>query len=198
MKLLYPSPHQPRPNDALIAIRIARHSPCSLCDSCHGLHPPYGIEVVLDEIRARSSLGDLSQYGSDDDDGATYLDSCACGHTVKDHNADQSELDGIEFYRRSRVATRLDEQLQVSSPSFAGNVIYNDRVLYGRYGGFIFGAPSLVWMICCYFQDENKILDFDYINEDIVSLRKQMGLPRSYDSPPIAFKSPGEHFPLSA
>lgn len=70
---------------------------------------------MLDEQLSDSSLGDLEQYGSDDDDiTSSYIDTCACGHDAKQHNADEIELGTSEFNRRSRVAIRLDELLQVS------------------------------------------------------------------------------------
>ncbi|KAF9010548.1 hypothetical protein BDQ17DRAFT_929179 [Cyathus striatus] len=84
MKFLYPASHIPsRLDDSLLALKIARHSDCSICTACHGLHPPTGVDVRLDEQFGESSLGDLEQYGSDDDDGlpASYLETCACGTT---------------------------------------------------------------------------------------------------------------------
>ncbi|TFK44365.1 hypothetical protein BDQ12DRAFT_594487, partial [Crucibulum laeve] len=136
MRLAYPASHlQSRLNDSLLALKIARHSPCSVCTTCPGLHPPPGIDVVLDEQFGESSLGDLEQYGSDDDDiPSTYLEQCECGHDTRQHNADESELGRGEFERRSRVAIRLDELLQ----------------------------------------DSGRLLDFDYDDEDITSLRRQM------------------------
>lgn len=111
MRLLYPASNQPSQlTDALLAVKIARHSPCSTCSSCSGLHPGPGVEVALDE----PSLGALDQYGSDDDDDTpTYLNSCRCGHGVSDHG-DQTEISREEFARRGRAAVRLDELLQVS------------------------------------------------------------------------------------
>lgn len=127
MKLSYPAAHESaKLTDSLLAIKIARHSPCSTCDSCGGLYPPFGVELVLDDPTNKSSLGDLGQYGSDEEDGASaYLDSCRCGHPIKDHGADQSELGRQEFARRGRVAIRIDELLQVRlhSPSCNGNLM---------------------------------------------------------------------------
>jgi hypothetical protein len=118
MRLLYPSSHEiTRLNDALLSIKIARHSSCSVCHSCTGLHPLPEITVASDDIEASSSLlRDLTQYGSDDDDGSTtaYLLSCACGHSAVEHNADICDLDRDEFIRRGLVGIRLDELLQVS------------------------------------------------------------------------------------
>lgn len=115
MKVWYPGCHPFEKLDpSLISLKIARHSPCSLCPNCPGLHPPPGIDVVVDG-HSDSSLGDLGQYGSDDEDDppSSYLSTCACGHNVKEHHASEHELGKIEFARRGRVAIRLDEVLQV-------------------------------------------------------------------------------------
>jgi hypothetical protein len=107
MKVKYPVSSGQVQNlpDELLALKIARHSPCSACNTCSGLHPPLGVEVVQDET------DDLE---SDDEEPAhSYLDSCACGHSVPDHNALKSDIGQEEFARRSRVAFRLDEVLQV-------------------------------------------------------------------------------------
>ncbi|KAH9485109.1 Histone acetyltransferase gcn5 [Psilocybe cubensis] len=136
MKVGYPSCHSFEKLDtSLLALKIARHSPCSRCIKCPGLHPPPGIDVVVDG-QSDSSLGDLGQYGSDDEDEppSSYLSSCACGHGVKEHNADEKELGRVEFNRKARVAIRLDELLQ----------------------------------------DSGRLPDFDYTDDDISSLRKQM------------------------
>ncbi|KAG6833549.1 hypothetical protein H0H87_005200 [Tephrocybe sp. NHM501043] len=127
MKAAYPASDQlSQLNGAQRALKIARHSPCAHCDgSCSALHPPPAVEVVLDhQVTNESSLGDLGQYGSDaedDDSDLPYLQTCACGHEVRDHNADESELEPAEFARRTRVAIRLDEMLhakqQPSSPA---------------------------------------------------------------------------------
>ncbi|KII92811.1 hypothetical protein PLICRDRAFT_103577 [Plicaturopsis crispa FD-325 SS-3] len=141
MKHLYPASSDiPTLRDDELALKIARHSPCSACTSCPALHPPPGANVVSTaSTEPGSSLGDLAAYGSDDDDGAqtTYLDTCACGHGVREHGADEPALGREEFARRGRVAVRLDELLQ----------------------------------------DVGKLLDFEYTDDDIVSLRLQMRLP---------------------
>jgi len=115
MKVAYPASHSFENLDSpLLSLKIARHSPCSKCSNCLGLHPPFKVDVVLDEND--SSLGDLGQYGSDDDeeDVSSYLEVCGCGHGVKQHNADEALLGRSEFARRGRVAIRLDELLKVS------------------------------------------------------------------------------------
>jgi histone acetyltransferase len=116
MKRLYPSSADiPSLTQPQLALKIARHSPCSACDSCTGLRPPADVEVVLDEAIASSSLGNLEQYGSDDDNAITHhLELCTCGHGVQEHGADVSEIGTEEFNRRARVAVRLDEILHVS------------------------------------------------------------------------------------
>ncbi|THH04557.1 hypothetical protein EW145_g5435 [Phellinidium pouzarii] len=99
-----------------LALRIARHSHCSECDSCTGLRPPPGVTLVLDTSQEESSLGDLSQYGSDEEDGnslSRYLSICACGHDTKRHGADELRIGKDEYARRARVAIRLDELLSV-------------------------------------------------------------------------------------
>lgn len=114
MKVAYPSSHSyDKLDPPLISLKIARHSPCTLCNDCPGLHPPPKVDVVDDQND--SSLADLiDQYGSDDEEVSSYLEICACGHGVKEHNADEAELGRAEFARRGRVAIRLDELLQVS------------------------------------------------------------------------------------
>ena len=99
-----------------IALKIARHSRCSECESCTGLRPPPDVLVALDssESNQESSLGDLTQYGSDDDDkDSRYIDVCVCGHDTKSHGADEDRIGKDEYTRRARVAIRLDELLSV-------------------------------------------------------------------------------------
>ena len=50
----------------------------------------------------------------EDEGDAGYIESCACGHSVKDHGADQAVLGRDEFMRRGKVAIRIDELLMVS------------------------------------------------------------------------------------
>lgn len=116
MKYAYPAANQlSKLTHPLLSIKVARHSPCASCDACTGLRPPPGVEVIFDDFANQTSIGDLGQYGSDDDDAsAPYLDTCACSHTVNEHGADELEVGPEEFARRSRVAIRLDELLQVS------------------------------------------------------------------------------------
>ncbi|KAJ7647196.1 hypothetical protein FB45DRAFT_892698 [Roridomyces roridus] len=141
MKFQYPAAHEPDAlNDQLLALKIARHHACLVCDTCTGLHPAASWDIVLDDVSAEPSLVELDQYGSDDDEGQTpYLKQCACGHDLYDHGANQPQLGRDEFLRRGRVAIRLDELLQ----------------------------------------DVNRLLDFSYVDQDIVSLRNQMIIPHS-------------------
>jgi histone acetyltransferase len=112
MKLLYPASHEiPKLSETQLIIKIARHSPCSICDDCNGLHPAPGMNVVSDEKDMDSSLESLEQNGSKDE--TSYLDTCDCGHTARDHGADVSNTGSEEFARKGRVAVRLDELLQV-------------------------------------------------------------------------------------
>ena len=125
MKLLYPASHEfPRLTDSQLALKIARHSLCSECDDCTGLRPPPDVEIILDGSKA-GSLGNLEQYGSDDDDTITdYLETCTCGHGVLEHGADISEIGTMEFKRRGRVAVRIDEILQVRFGIFSLCIIH--------------------------------------------------------------------------
>lgn len=69
--------------------------------------------VLDDDVHQKSLLGDLTQYGSDEEDGPAYLETCICGHDVADHGVQLAALGREEFSRRARLATRLDELLQV-------------------------------------------------------------------------------------
>ena len=113
MKLLYPASHDiPRLSQELLALKIARHSRCSSCSSCSGLRPPPDVEVALDsEIQPESPSSASQEHSAP----GPYLQLCSCGHDVLAHGADPSSIGVEEFARRSRVAVRLDELLEVSS-----------------------------------------------------------------------------------
>ncbi|GAW04251.1 histone gcn5 superfamily [Lentinula edodes] len=100
-----------------IALKIARHCPCTACENCKGLHPSIGVHVVLDDGSGESILGELGQYGSDDDDekpsAPPYLDICACGHGVAEHGANELQIGTEEYRRRASYAIRIDENMQV-------------------------------------------------------------------------------------
>ncbi|TFK23962.1 hypothetical protein FA15DRAFT_593334 [Coprinopsis marcescibilis] len=140
MKLAYPAASQ-NLSDSLLCLKIARHSPCSICTNCTGLHPSKTVRVVLDA--QDESVDDYANLfpGSDDEDDGTpvslFLELCACGHDAKTHNADETEIGKKEFIRRSNVGIRIDELLK----------------------------------------DSGRLLDFEYTDEDINSLRKQMVIP---------------------
>lgn len=85
-------------SERLAAVKIARHSPCEICE-CSGLHPATDVLVVLDDEQ------------SIDNDNSAYLSLCACRHGVAEHGANSSQLGRVEFDRRSRAAFRLDEIL---------------------------------------------------------------------------------------
>ncbi|KAJ3733504.1 histone acetyltransferase NGF-1 [Lentinula guzmanii] len=117
MKFAYPASSS---IDALTpqqtALKIARHCPCTACGTCKGLHPSIGVHVVLDDGFRESILGDLGQYGSDDDEDQPsippYLDICACGHGVAEHGANESQIGTEEYRRRASYAIRIDENMQ--------------------------------------------------------------------------------------
>ncbi|KAF8904446.1 hypothetical protein CPB84DRAFT_1845394 [Gymnopilus junonius] len=149
MKVAYPSAQYERLDTPLISLKIARHSPCSLCSDCPGLHPPARVDVVDDQND--SSLADLiDHYGSDDEEVSSYLETCSCGHGVKEHNADELKLGRKSVSVRPNLATK----------------------------------PRHV-------QDSGRLLDFDYTDDDISSLRKQMGHPKSQVSLATVDPSPG-------
>lgn len=121
MSVLYPADFSlQRLSKTALALKVARHSRCSKCDSCPGLHPPPNVVVALDSSESKEdhSLGELAQYGSDDEDkDSSYLDLCACGHDTTHHRADELRLGKDEYARRARVAIRMDELLSVC-PSY--------------------------------------------------------------------------------
>jgi histone acetyltransferase len=116
MKVLYPASHTiTELDEAKLAVKIARHSTCGACTSCPGLHPPLGVDVVLDTDAGDDIDRMISSYAidSDDEGGSQYMDLCACGHGIISHGADKNTLGSEEFARRGRAAVRLDELLQV-------------------------------------------------------------------------------------
>lgn len=104
MKYLYPAADElSKLDDERLALKIARHSACSLCDpSCNGFHPSDDAQVLLDE-----------DAEEEEDSQPVYLDECGCGHGVKEHGADLDSLSRNEFERRGRASVRLDQLLQV-------------------------------------------------------------------------------------
>lgn len=106
MRVLYPAEDDPHTlSEEQLSLKIARHSPCSLCP-CSGLRPPVGVEVSPDD----SLLSDQMELA--------YLSECHCGHDVPSHGADVSVLGRPEYQRRGRVAVRIDEMLQVRRGCF--------------------------------------------------------------------------------
>ena len=184
MRLTYPPVSKTSFSDAALAFKIARHTPCSACDTCLGLRPPPDVDVVLsDDDSRKSSLGVLDQYGSDEDDEPAYLCTCTCGHEVADHGADESAIGREEFSRRGRLAVRLDEMLQASlsvRPVFYRSML---PFLGSGWQSLYFRCP--VWSILTdepysfFLQEVDKLLDFGYSDDDIFSLRQQMKLPVS-------------------
>lgn len=108
MKVLYPTSHDiPSLPDSHLSLKIARHSCCSACSSCSGLHPPNGWRVFSD-------IPDGNESDDDDEPPPTrYLDRCECNHGVDAHGANVSKIGHEEFIRRGKVAVRLDELLEV-------------------------------------------------------------------------------------
>ncbi|KAI9511183.1 hypothetical protein F5148DRAFT_1281111 [Russula earlei] len=113
MRALYPTSNAlDALSDDLIALKIARHTPCELCDDCPGLHPGPHVHVVRD---GENSLIDLTQYGSDEeDDGPAYLRRCGCGHDPRQHGANAAELGEEEYTRRANLALQIDQHLEGS------------------------------------------------------------------------------------
>jgi histone acetyltransferase len=93
-----------------LAVKIARHSECEICDNCNGFHPAPDVDVVLD---GGASPDALELFNDEEEPSAPYLESCSCGHGIPSHGAHEPTLGRDEFVRRSKVAVRLDEFLQV-------------------------------------------------------------------------------------
>ncbi|EAU91057.2 histone acetyltransferase NGF-1 [Coprinopsis cinerea okayama7 len=159
MKLAYPTGSDIFAlHNSLLAVKIARHSPCAVCSSsCQGMHPPKGVRIVMDVQDESSGVDDYSHLfneSDDEDDGipaSGYLEICACGHDCKSHHADEDELGKREFKRRAALAIRMDELLK----------------------------------------DSGRLLDFEYTDDDINNLRKQMVIPYKRES-----ISPGKRLPI--
>ena len=118
MRALYPASNNlDALSDHLIALKIARHTPCELCDDCPCLHPASHAHIVRDGQPPENSLTNLAQYGSDEEDnGITYIRLCGCGHTPQQHGANGAELGEEEFTRRANLALRIDHHLEVRFP----------------------------------------------------------------------------------
>ena len=105
-----------------IALKIARHSRCTDCNACPGLHPPPDVTLVLDSSDD-ASLGGANQFGSNEHErDSRYLNTCACGHGTKSHGADESRLGKSEYVRRARVAIRMDELLMVGGVAISSTL----------------------------------------------------------------------------
>ena len=118
MRALYPASNTVDAlSDDLIPLKIARHTPCELCDDCPGLHPGPHVHVLRDGHPPENSLTDLAQYGSDEEDNGTgYLRLCGCGHSPQHHGANTAELGEEEYIRRANLALRIDQHLEVRLP----------------------------------------------------------------------------------
>ncbi|KAH9176728.1 hypothetical protein EDB89DRAFT_1845728 [Lactarius sanguifluus] len=108
MRVLYPASNTlDALSDDLIALKIARHIPCSQCTRCSGLHPGSDIQLVRDSHPSENSLTDLKITT------VTYLSRCGCSHSPQQHGADEAELDKEEYTRRANLALRIDQHLEV-------------------------------------------------------------------------------------
>lgn len=123
-KALYPSSSNLSIHPNAASIKIARNLHCTVCEDCSGLRPGADVELVRDDDtteRENALINDLVGYGSEDDEGGDvnsglgYISQCRCGHGIKDHGADESVLGEEEFARRSALAVRIDEHLEVGA-----------------------------------------------------------------------------------
>lgn len=115
-QFLYPASHEfEKLTTDAINTKIARHSPCTVCDAtCPGLHPSPTVDLLADDSEELIGSGDVQ-----------YLSQCACGHGIQEHDADEGMLGRDEYIRRARVAIRLDEMLSVSIVVFLRIVSLN-------------------------------------------------------------------------
>lgn len=132
----YPLPSRTLP-PAAESLTLARHTPCSNC-ACPGLRPPPGSEP---QAKAASTA-------NFDDVGWHWACACDCeaGHEREEGSDERS--------RRARVASRIDELLQVSTGCTS--------------------CASWLWLSTSTSrtQDEGKLLDFEHEDDDLLSLRK--------------------------
>lgn len=158
-KVLYPSSNNLSAHPDAASIKISRNCSCLVCENCSGLRPGPDIELVRDDDsseRETALINDLVGYGSDDEDGASgsgngerpYISACRCGHGVKEHGADESVLGEEEFARRSALAVRIDEHLEVgfSVPCHHSLAILGDFYILVEKTYLLLGAlwrPSL-------------------------------------------------------
>ncbi|ETW77000.1 hypothetical protein HETIRDRAFT_243540, partial [Heterobasidion irregulare TC 32-1] len=128
VKLLYPASNDLASlPEVSTSTKISRYVSCEVCEgSSSGLRPPYGSDVVRDDLpkQPENSLSNLVEYDSDDEDGPTeYLHQCSCGHDTKEHGADPDKLGREEFGRRAEIAVRLEQRLEAS-----GNLLDFDYI----------------------------------------------------------------------
>lgn len=112
MSFLYPAGYDIEKLSSLaLALKIARHSRCTVCDNCPGLHPIPGTPLTLDLPGDDILFNDVAHFESDEEKDSRYLQTCACGHGIKEHG--DGRIDKGEYARRGRVAVRMDELLMV-------------------------------------------------------------------------------------